>query len=695
MKLEGVELPQSLRDQLHAVETRLCRIETIIAICGGLIGLFATLLILYFSDRLWDTPVLLRLTLLVVGALAVGWFSFYWMRNWVFRRRNYRELAKLVQKRHPRLGDRLQGVVELTDGGDIPEGTSPELCEAAINQVADQSQSIDFTTAVSSRRSRWFAVGALALLAGVIAPLFISSNAWKNMWARMFNPTAERYTFVQLEDLPGERIVPHGENFTIAVAIDEKSERKPDYALAQVIGQPKKQAEIVDGGALFHVDGQIEDVQLRIKVGDASRVVSILPRHRPDLRELNADVALPAYLERPQESVKVTGGHVELLEGSRMVINGRINRDVKEVFMREGEDGDLKNLDVVKNQFATPEYAAETLTEAEFDWKDEHGLKSSSPYPLSVATVKDRKPVADLRGIERSVAILMDEVVNIEVSANDDFGLRDLKFHYEDIDNIDKGLADAFGTEIVGKGDPQQLAINGSVRIAPRINEIPEGSTLQVYATSRDYKPDHQAATSAVHKIYIMNRAEHAARVQAAVEKILDKLDDIARDEEALIEENKDLQNGKPENLSGQKGQKKLGKQELSEMRQADRMRKLAEEMKEALKDAQKNRDIPEQTMREWSEFQQGMDKLSKQELKQASRNLQQAGQKKDQQDRQKELGKAIEQQEQALKKMRDMEQKANKSIENMLLVTSSTASSSAPAKKAVSPTACNRTWGN
>jgi len=673
MKLDDIQLPDSLRDQLKSVERRLCRMETVIAICGGLLGFLITLLILYFSDRMIDTPVIARIVLAIVGAVGLAGFTFYWLRNWVWQRRNMPELCKLVQRKYPRLGDRLQGVVELTSGGPIPENTSPELCRAAVDQVAAESNQMNFNAAVSSKRP-WYFAGAFVLFLGLLAALgFIYKDAFSNTVARYFNPNADRYTFtvLDLNDIPDPLVVPHGEDFQIAIRLDEKSAREPDSASANFVNQPLLESEFFEKAAVFDVPGQIQDGKLRIKAGDDRRTITVVPKTRPELAGLMANVALPNYLERDQESVKILGGQVTLLEGARMVFNGEVDRDISQVTMTEidkaGEDGEVNKLDVRKSNFETPEYASDALEEARFNWKDKHGIEAASPYPLSVSTVKDKNPLIDLRGISRTEALLGNGVLKIDLSASDDYGLKNLRFNYEDIDNREKGLVDAYKDELVGSGSPTQQNLYASITFSPLIDDVPEGSTLKVYCTTRDYLPGRGTVTSAVYKVYVMNEAEHAEIMKEKVEGVLAKLDDLARDEEALIEENKMLQNGKPQDLQGMKGAKKLGEQELKEMKQADRLRKMSEEMKDILKESMKNKDIPEETMREWAEFQNDMKELSEGEMKEASEKLQQAGQKSEDKPRKKELGDAIEKQKEALKKLREMEKKANKSIENML----------------------------
>ena len=72
----SLTLPEELRRQFDAVRSRLWAVETAAAVSCGVGALGASALVLFVSDRLWDTPVWARVGLFAVGAsgaaLAAG-----------------------------------------------------------------------------------------------------------------------------------------------------------------------------------------------------------------------------------------------------------------------------------------------------------------------------------------------------------------------------------------------------------------------------------------------------------------------------------------------------------------------------------------------------------------------------------------------------------------------------------------------
>jgi len=110
-----VTLPEELRRQFAEVEKRLWRVETAAAVCWLLTGLMASFLAQFLSDRLGDTPSSVRWTWLIAGLAMAVWAASRWISRWVLHRRDFRDLARLVQQKYRRLGDRLLGIVELAN----------------------------------------------------------------------------------------------------------------------------------------------------------------------------------------------------------------------------------------------------------------------------------------------------------------------------------------------------------------------------------------------------------------------------------------------------------------------------------------------------------------------------------------------------------------------------------------------------
>ena len=71
----------------------------------------------------------------------------FFLHRWVWRHRRLEQLARLLARKHPRVGDQLLGIIELAHN-EFEQARSPALCEAAIREVARDAEKVDFEHAV-------------------------------------------------------------------------------------------------------------------------------------------------------------------------------------------------------------------------------------------------------------------------------------------------------------------------------------------------------------------------------------------------------------------------------------------------------------------------------------------------------------------------------------------------------------------
>ncbi|MSR66856.1 MAG: hypothetical protein EXS24_05735, partial [Pedosphaera sp.] len=171
------DLPPELRGQFEVLEKRLWLVDTMLAIGGTICGLALSYALLFVSDRFWDTSTTVRL-LLTASGLTVGvYLSLFWLKNWVFNRRDTRKLSAIVQKYYPRLGDRLLGIVELSEQdknrGEVSEG----LRQASIEQVSKEAVRFNFRAVVAMRKANLSICGAVVLLLIGLTPMMLVPTA--------------------------------------------------------------------------------------------------------------------------------------------------------------------------------------------------------------------------------------------------------------------------------------------------------------------------------------------------------------------------------------------------------------------------------------------------------------------------------------------------------------------------------------
>jgi hypothetical protein len=662
--MNAYTLPDSLVAQLRTYEERLRKMEALATVAGAVFGLCATFVLLFVFDRFVDTPRWARAVLTLSSGALAAWLAQAWAAHWLWNRRGPAQLAKLLQRHFRTLGDRLQGVIELTETDDLPPNISPALLRAAIRQVAEESDRFDFAQAVPVRPARRWVLAASVLAVVAAVPFVFAPKAATNALARWLQPWAQidRYTFASLEALPNELVVPHGEAFEIACGLKSDSAWKPDAATARLNQNEPQQSKLDQGRAVFHLVGQTQNGTLTIRVGDATRDVAIRPLHRPEMKELAARVELPAYLGYPAATQPIQGGSVEFLEGSSVSFAGKTSRALRDAVMKAG---DAEPAATVEGEtFITPtKPVAEIGAETTFRWADAHGLTPAQPYMLRVSTTKDADPRVELQGIEQEIAILPNEVLKLTVASSDDFGLKDAWVGWTVRTLGDKKTAGKKGEAARTAGAQMKKELLSEMQFSPVLQKIPEDSVIELAAYARDYFPDRAPTESWRHTVYVLSPAKHAERIRERMDQVLKQLDERIRDEERQMEETKAIAENKPE-LGTEKAGENTKRVEAGERSNEAALQKMTEEMKDVMKDALRNKEIPEGTVADWQQLTEKLEKEANPPMQQAAENLQQGAQQPAQ--REQQLAQAQEQQQKALDAMRDAAKKMNTTNENL-----------------------------
>jgi hypothetical protein len=690
--MNPIQLPDSLVAQLQAYERKLRGMETVVAVAGGLAGLFVTYVLLFVFDRFVNTPVWARALLTLTGAALAAWFVHGWARHWLWNRRGPADLAKLLQRHFRVLGDRLQGVIELTQTDDLPPNISPALLRAAIRQVADDSKRHHFEDAVAKRPARRWALAGIVAAALTAAPFVFVPRAASNALERWAMPWSgvERYTFTTVEALPNDLYVPHGEGFELAVGLRPDAEWKPSAATARIERQEKLEAQVENNRAQFKFVGQTRPGTLSLRFGDYLKDIAVHPLHRPELKALAARVTLPGYLGHPELRVPIQGTMAEFLAGSSVAFEGTISRDAgggsltagKQVFAAKTEAG----------TFTTPAIQlAELGEEVSLRWQDVHGLTPLQPYALKLGATQDAPPRVEIQGLEsQEVAVLPNEEVRFTLAAGDDYGLKEMWVGWTTRRLNEKPLQPkAPGKDWVAQlwdeWKSQAVANNEAPKSLPELPHIPGGqmtrelsrplvwspaatgvaadTVVELTGYALDYMPKREPSTSWKLTIFVLSPEKHAERIRERMDQVLKQLDERIRDEERAIEENKAIAENRKD-LNSEKAAEDIKRVEAGERANEESIKKLTEQMGEVMKEALRNKEIQSDTLNEWSKISEALEKQASPEMQKAAQQMAQASQSGEKRDE--KLASAMESQQKALDAMREASAKMQTTNENL-----------------------------
>jgi hypothetical protein len=666
-----VSLPGGLRQQFTGLQQRLWRVETLVASCLALAALLFSYLILFVSDRFWETPIGLRVGFTAAGLGAASWFALGWVRKWIVNPRDQRALAMLVQKKYRRLGDRLLGVVELADAERRPAYFSPALYRAAIEQVAAEAAQFDFAGAVSDRPARRSGFVFLGLLATALLPFLLSPPAALNSWHRWIIPAARvpRYTLVTLEGLPKEQIVAHGEAFQLSCQARYRSWWRPTQAVAQFERQPRIGTFEKGGQIQLRIPPQVQRGVLRIRLGDARAEVTIAPTYRPSLKQLSASIALPAYLQYPAAQASAESGSLNVLEGSRVAFQGKVSRPLAAAQLRMG-DANPSALSIQAESFSSDALDLDAIPEITFSWRDQLGLESAAAWRLQIHSEKDAPPTPELVDLQKDTALLHSEVLDLKTLVRDDFGVREMGIDWQLLTG-DDGSTNRLAQRVRREAPtPREKKLDETFHFSPSLLLIPPDSIVELRAFATDFYPDRQPSETAVYRIHVLGNAQHAELVRQNLESLLSRLEEVTRLEEKVAADTRALQPLSKDKLQAAETSEKLANAKEDQAQNAASLEQMAKEGQKTLREAFRNPAFSEETLRDWAKNLQEMQQLAQENMPQAAKALKSAQQDPDMEARSGNISQALQKEEEILEALEKMQRQANKDLDQLQALT-------------------------
>lgn len=690
-------IPKELKKQLAEFQRQLWRTKIVEAILAGFFGLIISFLVVFVLDRFIATPPLARLGILIAGTSLFAIFAPLMMRRWIYGHRKEGQLARLISKKFPKLGDRLLGVVELQDQKESHKTLSPELRAAAMAHVARQVGKKDMGEALPichyKKLGLGVALGALCVILGFSFAPKAGSNALKR-WLLPLSGT-ERYTFTQLDlsGLPNPYTVPYDEPFVIIVPLKEETDDRPAIATARYGLQDWLETDLGEKGYRFEFQGQQSSDVLTLRVGDALHRIRIEPEIRPELTALDAKVTLPAYLQIETKTIDIRSGTLSALAGSKIELEGTFSRDLKsatgtvsalppddeivstfeEASKTETEqpaplpDPTPLELTIFEDRItSSPIELGEFRVEIPLQWTDVKGLESSTSFNLKIQTAHDQAPLVYTQGIERQIVILAGETLEFEVLTEDDYGIQEIGLMWQGEFTKPTDESPASGELLLKQGSPSNSRLSELAIFSPKTHGIvPQKLTLVGYA--QDFKPERERSLSEPIIIYILTEDEHAQLLKQRFDRLIGELEDAARREQNNLDTNERLdQLNKPEDLQNEENKEKLAQQEDAEDQNAEKMEEITKKMEELFKDAARNKSIEKETMKKMADSLQNMKELAKQDLPEIEKKLNESQDNKSTPEKaKKDLQEAIEKQKEALKKMQETIKKANEANNN------------------------------
>lgn len=612
-------LPPRLQGKLEQFRERLWSVKIAEGALAGIIGLGLSYLFVFSLERFFDTPLSLRIALLLTGfAVPALGLPLLWHR-WVWRQRTLAEAARFLKRRFPRLGDELLGIIELAQHH--PETSSLALVEAAMRQVDERVGTQDFSDAVPAHAYHRWLGSALGLLLVTGLLFLIVSDAARNTMVRWVSPwkAVERYTFAQLEPLPTARVVPYAEPFSLAPVLTDGTEWRPPSATVELPGKTKISTPLTEDTYAFEIPPQKQDAPLSLRVGDVRETILVQPKTRPELTALEAIIRLPDYLRYQQDPVvPVRGGTLSVVEGATTTIRGTTSR----ALAGASADGEAARVDGPVF-FTAPFPVSETRTRI-FTWSDIHGLEAKSPLELKIDSVADAAPGLFAHQVGSKRVYLEDEVVTFDLFANDDFGIREIGLEWRAMDGKTPAASPLLGEKPVAAGSPEKTSVQSRGTFSAKREGVPPQS-LQVRAFTTDFLPDRPRTYSPTFVLHILNHQDHAKWLTEEFSKWFRTAREVYERERQLHETNLALRRLDSRELDQPENRRRLQEQSAAESGNARRLDALIRSGRGLIEEAIKNVEFDAERLDSWAGKMKALDEIARERMPSVADLLQEA----------------------------------------------------------------------
>jgi hypothetical protein len=594
----SLPLPPVLSSKLSDYRRRVWIVKLAEGILAAVFGLAVSYLLVLGLDRIIDTPAWLRGILLLLGAAVPGLGLPLKWHKWVWRQRRLEDAARLLRWKFPRLGDQLLGIVELAKQDAVTTGRSERLVQAAMQQADEAVKDQDFSNAVpraTHRQWAWAAIGSTAI---IVTGFIAINDAARNAFLRWIMPwrDTERFTFARVDALPDPLVVPLAESFTLPVNLSSGSRWKPEGALASIEGQPDIEAGLKGTSYVLSFPPQKKDADLFVKVGDVRKSIRVEPRPRPELTGLQVKLKLPDYLKYKTEPVTdVRGDMVSLLKGAQATFEATASRELIHAEI-DGAAAKIQGGHLVSNP-----QPVDAVRDVKFTWKDSLGLTARVPLVLKVQPADDEAPKLVARRESLEQVVLDSEVVVFEVSATDDFGIKQMGLEWKNLDDgTDASVSKTHGSKVAGAGAPEMKQVDSRATFCATREGV-EPQSLEIRAWAEDFLPGRERSRSASFVIHVLNKTDHALWVTQQMGKWLEAARETYEREQQLHVTNKELRVMSAEDLDRPENRRKVAQQSSAENANAERLNSLNQSGRHLVEQATKNPEFDAKRLESWA----------------------------------------------------------------------------------------------
>ena len=619
-------LPSSLIESL-AFLTNLSR--KIFSIKFGsllLLSLSVSWLALFISDRLWDTPIGVRLLLSLSGWLCAVFFIWMIRRSVFLKSTSSKWLARQVRAKFGGPGDRFLGIIELAEKRNVDSlNYSQSLYQAALQRVEKEISKLSLSGTFDRQPARRAGIIAILCLFATIACFYYYPGLAQNTSLRWVSPWSDlqRKTLTRFSKVPHTLYTAKGETKVLLLTLANDSEKKPDEIQLSGPNDLILKAGRQNNTYEFILPGQQNTKKFKLKAGDYRGEITLVPLSRPSILHSQATVSYPPYLSLSDIETKAFTRSVSFPIGSDLIIRGQTDRELSNV-TASSDTGPLDS-EKDKNSFHIRLNDVKKDQSVEIDFVDQFGLKPDQNHFIELLAKEDTPPTVEISKLPPESSILLLETKTLEIMTKDDFGVAESRLKMKAIRGDDLLIESTL--YIQTEKESNLTATNFDFPFDPRLFTLQDGDIAEFSAQALDRMPGRKLSSSRTVRFFVVGPERHAQLIRENMEAIISRTSEIAREQESLLMETIEIEEmvEDTEEALDSKIVEKLSK--LAEMQRTNsrNLRNNSEEGMNILEEAARNPVFDQKALEDFGETLEKMKNVASSKMSPASSKMSQA----------------------------------------------------------------------
>ena len=522
----NVAVPQAIAETLRTVSQKTLRMKCLTAFAVAVVVLLTAMglamLVDYLAvlyDSQWRS--VLTATALVSSVLTLAaWI----VVGWRYSRLHHSAVA--VDRAFPDSQERWTTVSNLGSGGEAARNVHPAMYRQVATEAAQLNPRVSTQQVV---RYEGF-VTALKCLSTITAVLVlavvINPRRTTVLMQRFWSPNAY-ISATEIGHSPSEQVIGRGESLDLVANLEGLPVKTAVLMLEPEQGDPKTFTLVP------HTSDEQDRISHRIRVvksslkyrfraGDGQTPwYQVEVADRPKIAATRIRVTPPAYTKQETKQVPRLPRKLSVLEGSRIEIGIKPQREVESVQLSMGEEQSSTLRSDADGWYVWSQEVRESFSFSPL-LTEEHGLTNRKPPKCRIVCKPDRPPVVKVLTPRNEVAVRPDDHLEVTFVAKDDVGIGGAELVVFDESMGGRGKPKALKVIAIDLGDQQgKKEVKAKVKLDLNEFQLPDGAQLSYLVRVREDRGEAaQASDMSADAIAAVSPEDSTQDTSAAIPQI-------------------------------------------------------------------------------------------------------------------------------------------------------------------------------